>query len=64
MRRHRGRYPFSVIKCTSIRWYHEIIRKYAKGVTGQSPGWSEAVSEAEPWYETSSNIRSFEMNNL
>ena len=31
------RYVFSVIERTSIKWYHEIFRKYAEGVRGLKP---------------------------
>src|SRR6516225_596508 len=30
-------YVFSVIERTSIKWYHEIFRKYVEGVTGLKP---------------------------
>jgi len=29
--------PFGVIERTSIRWYDEMMRKYAEGVTGLKP---------------------------
>src|SRR6516165_2795903 len=48
---------FSVIERTSIKWYHEIFRKYAEGVTGLKPrvkrsGTLGAENECRPlWKE-------------
>ena len=46
--RRTRRYPFSVSNAFSIRWYHEIIRKYAEGVRGLKP---KVERKRNPGYE-------------
>jgi len=41
-------YPVSVRNAFSIRWYHEIIRKYAEGVRGLKP---KVERKRNPGYE-------------
>jgi len=43
-------YVFSVIERTSIKWYHEIFRKYVEGVTGLKPRVRFAPPSAEVSY--------------
>ena len=41
-------YPVSVRNAFSIRWYHQIIRKYAEGVRGLKP---RVEPKRNPGYE-------------